>query len=79
MVILNYIKYKPEFVNLTLIQSDISLYDKENLYESEIPRMNDFNIFTVKTKKYAKNNIINMLFSFYKNKEILNIYHQSKI
>jgi hypothetical protein len=29
MVVLNYIKYKPEFVNLTVIQTDLLLYNKK--------------------------------------------------
>ena len=74
MVVLNYIKYKPEFVNLTLIQTDISLYNGRNLDENDIPWPINFDIIEIKAKK-GRRPLLNILSSFRKNKNLLQKYN----
>lgn len=73
MVVLNYIKYKPQFVNLTVVQTDLLLYNKRNLDENEIFYQSNCNILEIKVKKDG-DPILNMLLAYHKNKQLLEKY-----
>ena len=73
MVVLNYIKNKPEFVNLTLIQTDLLSYNK-NLDNNDIPHQSNFNMLVVQAKKDG-NPLLNMILTYHKNRHILEKYN----
>ena len=73
-VLLNYIKHKPEFVNLTVIQTDLLYYNTRNLEKNYIPQLNNFKMITIKTNKHG-NTIFNMLSAYHKNKHLLEEYN----
>jgi glycosyltransferase involved in cell wall biosynthesis len=70
MVVLNYIKHKPELLNLTLIQSDLLLYNRKNLNENDLPQQSNFDIIEIKTKKEGQP-LLNILSSYHNNKHLL--------